>query len=562
MGGGRLLRYPTRMSHEERRPEPSRAKHVLAAALLWLLAAIAFVMLRVPYLEMPLERDEGEYAYIAQRILADGAVPYRDAFNQKTPASFAVYALALSIGGDRLASVRWLGFVWMALTTLAVGGYGRRCHGEIGGGVAALAFAILSSSPVFLGPSSNTEMLSLLPMVAAIYLTHRGIEEPRLSFFAAAGGLAMLAFLFKQLATPLLLLPLGFSLLATGSGSRARNAAAVCIGFIAVLAPVFAYFTLHGALRVFLDDAFLSNLSYGGQIPLAQGLGKLLDQLRDQAAICAPVWALALGALAIPWIRPDAANQARQRALLWVWLVLAFAGASVGFHYRPHYFMLLLPPLCLLAAGTVAAVLSRARGSRLVWLGSAAAATFLLVPTIVAESDRLRGKTGDELSRELYGLNPFPESVELGRLIRERTETDQTVFVWGSEPQILFYAGRRSATRYILSYPLMRGDSRSAARQIEAFREVEAARPRYVVLVRIPTSHLATPTAPSYLLQHTQALIEREYTLEGIWILLQEEERYRTLLDDEAREYAHLDSRKHGVGPAILLYRLRDPDGP
>ena len=44
-----------------------------------------FALLRAPFLSLPLERDEGEYAYIAQRLAA-GDVPYRDAFDQKPPA--------------------------------------------------------------------------------------------------------------------------------------------------------------------------------------------------------------------------------------------------------------------------------------------------------------------------------------------------------------------------------------------------------------------------------------------------------------------------------------------
>ena len=52
------------------------------------LAVLAFAALRTPLLAVPLERDEGEYAYIAQRMLA-AELPYRDAFDQKPPGVFA-----------------------------------------------------------------------------------------------------------------------------------------------------------------------------------------------------------------------------------------------------------------------------------------------------------------------------------------------------------------------------------------------------------------------------------------------------------------------------------------
>ena len=66
----------------------------------WLLvvAAIAFAALRAPFLSLPLERDEGEYAYVAWRML-EGEVPYRDAFDQKPPGVFLAYLGAFSLLG-------------------------------------------------------------------------------------------------------------------------------------------------------------------------------------------------------------------------------------------------------------------------------------------------------------------------------------------------------------------------------------------------------------------------------------------------------------------------------
>ena len=64
----------------------------------WLLVAALACVLRAPVAALPFERDEGEYAYIAQRWLA-GDVPYRDAFDQKPPGVFLFYAAAFAVGG-------------------------------------------------------------------------------------------------------------------------------------------------------------------------------------------------------------------------------------------------------------------------------------------------------------------------------------------------------------------------------------------------------------------------------------------------------------------------------
>ena len=59
--------------------------------------------------------------------------------------------------------------------------------------------------------------------------------------------------------------------------------------------------------------------------------------------------------------------------------------------------------------------------------------------------------------------------------IRRNSRPDDRVFVVGSEPQILFLAGRRSATRYIFFYPLTGDYPDARERQQEAIDEVKAA---------------------------------------------------------------------------------------
>jgi hypothetical protein len=97
------------------------------------------------------------------------------------------------------------------------------------------------------------------------------------------------------------------------------------------------------------------------------------------------------------------------------------------------------------------------------------------------------------VSRANYGRNPFQESVEVARYIRERTRPDQRVAVIGSEPQIYFYSGRRSATGCIYTYPLMELQSDASAMQRQMIHEVEAVDPRYLVFVSATRSCLARP---------------------------------------------------------------------
>ena len=61
----------------------------------------------------------------------------------------------------------------------------------------------------------------------------------------------------------------------------------------------------------------------------------------------------------------------------------------------------------------------------------------------------------DQAVRETYWPNPFVESLSIGRYLKEHSKRGDRLVVIGSEPQLYFYSGLRSATGYIYMYSLM-----------------------------------------------------------------------------------------------------------
>ena len=79
---------------------PARNSRVRFWAWLVVLAVLLFVgFIRVRLLDMPLERDEGEYAYAGQLIL-QGIPPYEMAYSMKLPGTYYAYALGLGCLGQ------------------------------------------------------------------------------------------------------------------------------------------------------------------------------------------------------------------------------------------------------------------------------------------------------------------------------------------------------------------------------------------------------------------------------------------------------------------------------
>src|SRR5476651_71267 len=83
--------------------------------VLLVLLCVGFV--RVRLLEMPLERDEGEYAYAGQ-LLLQGIPPYELAYNMKLPGTYYAYALGMAVFGETSAGVHLTLLVANALTII------------------------------------------------------------------------------------------------------------------------------------------------------------------------------------------------------------------------------------------------------------------------------------------------------------------------------------------------------------------------------------------------------------------------------------------------------------
>src|SRR5207248_11675996 len=93
-----------------------------ALPFVWcLLAVIVFglvLVIRIRLVEIPLERDEGEYAYAGQLML-QGIPPYKLAYNMKFPGIYAAYAVIMSIFGQTIYGVH-LGLLLVNVATSAL----------------------------------------------------------------------------------------------------------------------------------------------------------------------------------------------------------------------------------------------------------------------------------------------------------------------------------------------------------------------------------------------------------------------------------------------------------
>jgi 4-amino-4-deoxy-L-arabinose transferase-like glycosyltransferase len=178
------------------------------AWLLVVLVVLFALIVRVRLREMPLERDEGEYAYAGQLIL-QGVPPYKEAYNMKLPGTYAAYAAIMAVFGQSPSGIR-LGLALVnAASIVLVFRLGRRLLDEAAGIAAAVAFALQSLSPSVLGLAAHATHFIVLAALSGIWLLLRALEHPALDrpsphrsrpaiLMGASGLLFGLAFLMKQ----------------------------------------------------------------------------------------------------------------------------------------------------------------------------------------------------------------------------------------------------------------------------------------------------------------------------------------------------------------------------
>lgn len=511
----------------------------------WLVVALVLLgvaMTRVRLLDLPLDRDEGEYAYFGQ-LLLQGVAPYASAYNFKLPGIYAVYAAILAVLGQTPAAIHVGLLIANAISIVLMFLVARRLIGTLGGVVSSATYAALALSPRLFSPSAYAEHFVMVPVLLGVLVLTRTSGRERLITVFGAGTLFGLAFLVKQSGGAFALFGLLSVLVGVQTDLRRRTAA----GAVFVVGTVAPYATL--CLLVLFTGAFGSfwfwtvayAYHYGTSESVAHGASNLAAALSSILPTCYLAAALsALGFSAVVW---DRAARARI-APIGVLLLCGLIATSAGLYFRNQYFILLLPAVAL-GAGVAVDTLTRrlaADGSRMTRAAVAIAFTAIpLLHLVYLERAILFTATPRQVGRALYGLNPFPEAIEIGRYLRDRTSAGDRIAIIGSEPEIYFYSHRRGATGYVYTYALMEPQPYAVSMQGEMIREIEAAEPRFVVFVRVWTSWLIRPESDQTIFRWFDEYQKRFERVGVVDILSPGQTRY--LWGDAAAAYTPVTDR-------------------
>ena len=387
------------------------------------------LLLRVPWLSVPLGRDEAGLTFVAQHW--DGLSLYGDYWIDRPPLLILLFKLA-ALGGT--GGVRALGAVTACALVVAITLLARRLAGPGAGMIAGLLAALMTGSSAIHGIYTPGELLAAVPSTLSVLALVHAHSSRRTGAVVAAGALAMIAVLVKQS-----FLDAGFAgvvfVLASAVADRdvrVRWPLAYAAGAIAPLLVVLVWLGIAGvSLRYFSYTMFEFRLDLlhtlaGSNAPLKDRLLLLEEPAWDAGLVL--VLGIALLGLVL--------GMRRDRVLLVTlaaWLAAAVVGVLGGGSYFAHYLLQLVPVGCVLGAVGLARVPAP--------VGAAA----LAVVAYLALSSVAEG------FRYLEHTTVHHRERAIGDYIREHAGPDDTIYVMYARPNVVYYAGLRHPYPYLWS---------------------------------------------------------------------------------------------------------------
>jgi 4-amino-4-deoxy-L-arabinose transferase-like glycosyltransferase len=459
------------------------SRPALVRSLPLILICLLPVLLYIPFASTPFERDEGTYATVAQGLL-DGQVPYRDLFDNKPPLVYGWYALSFTLFGESTAAPRMVAALLLSVTTLALFTQARLLFPRGVAYLAATLFAVSTGIP-FLALHANTEAYMLLPLVTSIAAFTWGMNKQRLVWFVLAGLLGALAIGTKQVAVwnlvSLAIVALIWRWRLGGSlGDRVAPVAALSLGATAGLAFIMGPFLVTGSV----DDLIYANISYNwlylGFLTWPDRFLNLGNGTLFVTAAAAPL--LVAGAIGLITILRERRSTADY--LVVGWAIASAIGVASGGRFFPHYFLHLIPAMAILAAVVIHERFARSGhrmasrpaimfGMLLVAISLATNAVLYLAP---APAER-------QVAENVYYQKEWEgNSRALGLYLKERTEPTDTIFNFGREPQVYFYADRRPAAQFFYDWAYQY-DEKTLAETVQVLR---FERPAYILDSTLP----------------------------------------------------------------------------
>ncbi len=427
---------------------------------------------------MPLERDEGEYGYGAQ-LLLQGKGLYENVYSLKWPGIFWSYAGILLIFGQTALGIH-LGVLILNIAT-AFMVYKAAIHlvSRVPAVTGALAYLIFTVQRELQGITANSEHFVIFYFSIALLLIFKYRSRLKLRFLFWAGIFSGFAFLNKQHAVGYVLAGAGMLLLFEIERANFKSAiktltiytSGLIIPLVATLLWVFSF----DNFERFWFHTVIYAREYVTLITFDEAWCELSKRIIENLTVNPILWGgffLSIILLPVLGIAPKCWK------ILYPLLFGAIIAMSIGFYFRPHYVIFMSLAGSLFIAVTFEFISHKLSGT--------VATTVFVIGTLsyfMLEKEYLFEWDSNWTSYQMYYGYPFREARIVGDYLEAESQPGDRVLVIGAEPQINFYARRKSVTGYIYTYPFFENHPFAEGMSNEWTEQIRSDHPEYIVLM-------------------------------------------------------------------------------
>jgi 4-amino-4-deoxy-L-arabinose transferase-like glycosyltransferase len=496
-----------------------------------LLLVIFFIRFRL--LNVPLERDEGEYAYMGQLILQKIS-PYDIAYNMKFPGVYYLYAFFMAIFGQTILGIHFglliVNLISITILYLIV----KKLTNSFAGFIAATSFAFMSISDSVLGFAGHATNYVVVFVLLALFILLKAIENEKKIYYFLSGIIFSITPILEQPAIFFYLFGVIFIFLHLFINQKRNIKESIAKFFIFTLAGIIPFIGLIISMKIIgvFDKFWFWTITYAAdyinQVSIKDAISIFIENTYKVIGGYFLIWIIAIiGLLLIIFYKKFIKIN---KALIILFFVLSFCSIVPGLYFRSHYYIMFLPVISILFGIVIDYFYLLLEHNKISWLKWIPVAFFIIsiANGIIAERKYLFMMSPKEISEQIYGYNPFVESPEIAKYIANHSNPDDKIAILGSEPQICFYANRKSATGYIYVYSLMENQRNSLSMQKEMISEIESGNPKFILFINVPYSWIKTNKSNNFIFDWMNRYINKgSYKLSGIVDLLPDNSIYK-----------------------------------
>jgi hypothetical protein len=499
---------------------PTKEEKISYGILLGLIFLVVY--LRSNFLNIPFERDEGAYGYYG-KLLLEGKIPYKDFYEQKFPGIFYFYAFMVGIFGETVKGIHF-GFTLLNIATFTLLFFAsRRLFSPLAGVITAITYAIVSFTPTLSGFTIQGEHGVAFFVSLGIYFYSYAAKSTSWKYYFLMGLALGGAFMVKTSGMFLVLwggIAVVIDFLFDGNKRTVkeffRRTLIYSGGVFLVIGILFLIIALKGSFSEMIYWSYEIPKRYVGKIKWEDGKQYLEYTYKAITTDYKFFWihsALALGVVLLK-------NISWRMKLVFIALI-GFSTLTIfpGFYFYGHYWIQILPGLSILAGLTFYAIndlIKNRFGIKSANIGYIYVSIFIVATLLHLNKlkDYYFNPNYDRILRTVYGNNPFPETMRIADYINANSKPGDNIVSIGSEPEIYFYTKKHCPSRHAYFSALVDNVPEHKAWQREFVKDVEKAKPRYIIFYNHSISLMVQPDTDKYIWEWYDKYI-RDYNMIG-----------------------------------------------